>query len=100
MSTLRLILPGLLDSLNDYGVDEGFLPQLPQLRRFLARAQSCEDSADSFSQALLHALPLSIESRSNSSAALSYLADSGVAPEGVCFRLDPVHLKVDRDHAR
>ncbi len=99
MATLRLILPGLLDSLNDYGLDATFLPALLCLRRLLGRARSEPYAEPSFRAALLQSLP-SEQPISSSSAALSYLSDSGRAPVGVCFRLDPVHLKVDRDHAR
>jgi len=99
MATLRLILPGWLDSLNDYDLDATFLPELLCLRRLLARSNKRADSEVSFRAALLQSLP-SEQPLPSSSAALSYLADSGRAPEGVCFRLDPVHLKVDRDHAR
>ncbi len=86
-----MLVPGLAADFSGYADD--IFPPAPALSRWLGRSKPVALSgadADSAACALF-----GLDGRQPPAAALAYLADFSEAPDGLCFRLDPVHLRAD-----
>lgn len=91
----HLLVPGLFGPMPR--LDRARLPRLPRLERLLARADS-HPAASGYERTLfeLFGVPLG-EDAELPTAAIRYLADTGLLPEGPVLQADPVHLKADQD---
>lgn len=97
----RLVLPGLLGPVADADAVASLAPRLPALERILARARIRGDGAAGGEGSVCAAF--AIDGPPWPVAALSRLGeDDGAAAgdDGWWLRVDPVHLRVDTDHAR
>lgn len=93
---IALILPGLLEP--PAGVEENL--KIPALSKLLARATRYGGAAYCFEQALGEVLGcIDANSGNVPVAALQWPLHFKAQVSG-CLRADPVHLQVDRDHAR
>lgn len=91
----HLLVPGLLGPMPR--LDPAELPRLPHLERLLARADR-QPAAQGYEQTLFELFGLAQDpSGELPSAAIRYLADTGLLPEGPLLQADPVHLRADQD---
>lgn len=91
----HLLVPGLLGPMPR--LEPGSLPRLPHLERLLARADR-QAAANGYEQTLFELFGLPLDPRLDPpDAAIRYLADTGLLPEGPLLQADPVHLRADQD---
>lgn len=97
---LTVIVPGLLGPVTDPDAVAGLLPDLPATAALLARADRLADTATTAEAALCRAFGIDGPPWPVAAAARAGEADA-VAPGGHWWlRADPVHLRVDTNHAR
>ena len=86
-------MPGLAAHFT--GVADDVFPAAPALSRWLARAAVEPFAADGMEQAALALFSVTPAGHGLPVAPFRYLADSGRAPAGCCWCVDPVHLRAD-----
>lgn len=97
----RLILPGLLGPISDPDTVARIAPALPALAGYLCRASVAGDGAADGEGSVCRAFGVDGPPWPVAAAARHGEADSGGEPDtGWWLRVDPVHLRVDSNHAR
>ena len=86
-------MPGLAAHFG--GVADDVFPAAPALSRWLARAAAEPFTAVAMEQAALALFGVASAGHGPTVAPFRYLADTGHAPAGCCWCVDPVHLRAD-----
>ncbi len=86
-------MPGL--AAHFAGVADDVFPAAPALSRWLARAAAEPFAAAAMEQAALALFGVAAAGDDTPVAPFRYLADTGRAPAGCCWCVDPVHLRAD-----
>lgn len=97
---LTVIVPGLLGPVTDPDAVTGLLPDLPALATLLARADRLPDAATTAEAALCRAFGIDGPPWPVAAAARMGEADAVDPGRRWWLRADPVHLRVDTNHAR
>lgn len=98
---VRLLLPGLLGPISDPDTVARIAPSLPALARFLRLASMAGGAASDGEGCLCSAFGLEGPPWPVAAASRHGEADAPPEPDaGWWLRLDPVHLRVDSNHAR
>ena len=95
VTTLRLLIPGLLGPWPGSVISGWPMPELPMLQRLLARSRQQTGRPVGRDAVLFEHFAVSSDSGAWPVAALSRLAERGDSTEGYWLRVDPVHLKAD-----
>ena len=101
--SVRLIVPALLGPVTDAAAVARLQPRLPALERLLARARTGGGEEAGGEAAVCTAFGVDGPPWPVAAAARAGEADAvpgGGSPDGWWLRVDPVHLRVDTDHAR
>ena len=96
MSTLSLVIPGLLGPLPELKESRIELPDCHILRKWLSRSNKIQTSSNGYYDLLAELFSVD---KSYSITHASALTDQCECSEGFWLRADPVHFKADRDHA-
>lgn len=97
---LTAIVPGLLGPVSDPDAVAALLPELPALALLLARARRLPDAATTAEAALCRAFGVDGPPWPAAAAARAGEDDAAVPGTRWWLRADPVHLRVDTNHAR
>lgn len=91
----HLLVPGLLGPMPRLEPER--LPRFPHLERILARADQ-QTAPNGYEHTLFELFGLQLEIDAElPTAAIRYLADTELLPEGPLLQADPVHLRADQD---
>ncbi len=97
----RLILPGLLGPISDPDAVARIAPALPALARYLRRAHAGPAAATGGEGSICRAFGIDGPPWPIAAAARQGEPDATGGPDGAWWlRVDPVHLRVDSNHAR
>lgn len=94
---LTMVVPNLLPKQEALGLGQVPTPAVPQLERFLARAERDTFWPLHVDAALLQLFAIASLDTDGPIAPITYLADGGQPGDAWCLRADPVYLHADRD---